>query len=203
MASDARVDRDCRATEFIIKPKRTSPCSWPPADGGGDLNRMWKGRHRDLRGTGTRKEAGIVTPKSSKQQQKVHSCAAVPTVYATFIVPHLCSSATAAPSSRKTASLRCNVGRKPYVRSGRASCSSPKADSEFKPSHAVTPAPAARCHASSFSRRMPRWLSSVYCRRVCITFEMVAVVRAMLSRKTPPGQLRVRRLGNYCKRGYG
>ncbi len=78
-------------------------------------------------------------------------------------IAHLCSSATAAPSSRRTASLRCNVGRKPYVRNGRASCSSPKADSEFKVSHAVTPAPAARCQASSFSRRMPRWLSSVYC----------------------------------------
>lgn len=102
---------------------------------------------------------------------------------ATPTVPHLCSSATAAPSSRRTASLRCNVGRKPYVRSGRASCSSPKADSEFKPSHAVTPAPAARCHASSFSRNTPRWLSSVYCRRV-VHRGMVGVVREIPSNNT-------------------
>lgn len=90
----------------------------------------------------------------------------MPAVTSTLTLPHLCSSATAAPSSRRTASRRCNVGKKPYVRSGRASCSSLKADSEFKPSHAVTPAPAARCHASSFSRNMPRWLSSVYWRAV-------------------------------------
>lgn len=138
---------------------------------------MWKGRHRDLRGTGKWKRGNVFSEtklnhthhnqqrQQQQQQQEVHT-------RVLFVLdppaPHLCSSATTAPSSRRTASLRCNVGRKPYVRSGRASCSSPKADSEFKPSHAVTPAPAARCHASSFSLRTPRWLSSVYCRWLCI-----------------------------------
>lgn len=40
VASDARVESDCSATAFIIKDRRTFPCSVPPADGGGDLTRM-------------------------------------------------------------------------------------------------------------------------------------------------------------------
>lgn len=47
-AKDARVESDCSATAFIIKARRTSPCSWPPPVGGGDLSRIWNGRHRDL-----------------------------------------------------------------------------------------------------------------------------------------------------------
>lgn len=39
-ANDASVESACRATAFIVKARRTSPCSWPPPRGGGDLNRM-------------------------------------------------------------------------------------------------------------------------------------------------------------------